>query len=577
MTRTQRSATADQSWMKQALQLSPSARQLRGRALVGLFAAFSQVFVSGAAIAQALPSGGTVTSGSATISTPTATSMQINQASQQAVLEWNSFSIGAGNSVVFAQPNSSSVALNRVIGVSASQIYGNLSANGQVFLVNANGIYFAPGAQVEVGGLVASTLGISNSNFLAGQYIFENGGGAGSVVNAGSITALAGYAALVGPQVSNTGVVTAQLGSVALAAGNKVTLDIVGDGLMNVVVDAAAVGALALNSGTLAADGGQVLMSVRSADAILDKVLNTTGVIRANTLTAQNGKIILDGGERGVVLQAGQLQASGYGAGQTGGTVKVLGDRVGLMAGSSIDASGSAGGGTVLVGGNFQGQGPERNATVSYVAAGASVKADAVDNGNGGKIIVWADDSTRYSGSISARGGAQGGNGGFVEVSGKRSLIFAGQADMSAPMGAAGSILLDPDNLYVTAAGVPTGNGAATEDTTDPFNSILADAYVTVTSINAIVGAVTLSAVANIIFETSVALGANPTSLTATAGTDVTMAGFGFTATNASTNVSLTATTGGVTGLGATDLNGGTLTINAATASTATGILSNLV
>jgi len=140
MTRTQRSATADQSWMKQALQLSPSARQLRGRALVGLFAAFSQVFVSGAAIAQALPSGGTVTSGSATISTPTATSMQINQASQQAVLEWNSFSIGAGNSVVFAQPNSSSVALNRVIGVSASQIYGNLSANGQVFLVKEKGI-----------------------------------------------------------------------------------------------------------------------------------------------------------------------------------------------------------------------------------------------------------------------------------------------------------------------------------------------------------------------------------------------------------------------------------------------------
>ena len=187
-----------------------------------------------AAYAQQLPTGGQVAAGAAVISNPCAQSLRVDQASQNAILNWQSFSIGAGNSVVFQQPSASSIALNRVLGNSASEIFGSLSANGQLFLVNPSGVLFGRGSQIDVGGLAASTLSIKDSDFMSGRYVFTNSGGAGSVVNAGNITTLSGYAALIGPQVSNTGVINARMGTAALAAGDAVTLDMVGDGLISV-------------------------------------------------------------------------------------------------------------------------------------------------------------------------------------------------------------------------------------------------------------------------------------------------------------------------------------------------------
>ena len=331
--------------------------------------------------------------------------------------------------MVFQQPSASSIALNRVLGNNASEIFGSLIANGQIFLVNPNGILFGRSAQVDVGGLAASTLGITDANFLNGRYSFTNGGSAGSVVNQGTITTLSGYAALLGPQVSNSGVINARLGTVAMAAGDKVTLDMVGDGLISVRVDLAAVNASAINSGTITADGGNVLMTARSANALLDTVISNDGVIRANAITERGGSIFLDGGSAGVTSVTGTLTASGLGAGQKGGAITVLGDKVGLFGNASLNASGDAGGGTVLVGGNFQGNGPEANALRTFVGSGATIKADAITNGDGGKVIVWADDSTRFSGAISAKGGSEGGDGGFVEVSGKKNLGFDGTVD----------------------------------------------------------------------------------------------------------------------------------------------------
>src|SRR5436853_2345781 len=163
------------------------------------------------AYAQQLPTGGQVAAGVAAISRPTAQSLQVNQSSQNAILNWQTFSIGAGNSVVFQQPSASSIALNRVLGNSASEIFGSLSANGQLFLVNPNGVLFGRGSQIDVGGLAASTLNIKDSDFMSGRYVFTNGGAAGTVVNEGNITTLSGYAALIGPQVSNTGVISARM------------------------------------------------------------------------------------------------------------------------------------------------------------------------------------------------------------------------------------------------------------------------------------------------------------------------------------------------------------------------------
>src|SRR5438067_8701741 len=352
--------------------------------------------------ATTLPTGGTVAAGSATIST-SGSNMQVTQGSSSAILNWQTFSIGSSAWVNFSQPSSSAIALNRVTGSNPSEIYGRLTANGQVFFTNPNGILFARSAAVDVGNLFATTLSIKDQDFLSGNYNFYNAGNAGSVVNQGVIT-VNGYAALAAPKVQNDGLIIARAGTVALAAGDRVSLDMVGDGPISISVDQAALNAAAINTGTITADGGTVLLTARSANALLDTVVNNTGVIRANSLIERNGEIVLDGGSAGMVKNSGTLQASGRDAGLTGGTIKVLGDRVAIFNGSLIDASGDAGGGTVLIGGDYQGRGPEANASRTHVEADASIKADAISNGDGGKVIVWSDHRTVFDGAISVRG-----------------------------------------------------------------------------------------------------------------------------------------------------------------------------
>ncbi len=400
--------------------------------------------------ALANPAGGVVTAGAAAISTSGST-LTVNQTTNKAAINWQSFGIGRGETVRFVQPSASSVALNRVVGGNASAIYGTLSANGKVFLVNPSGILFAPGSQVNVGGLVASTLNMSDSDFLKGNYSFAKNGAAGSVVNQGTIrTADGGYVAFLGPQVRNEGIVAAQ--TVGLAAGDKVSLDFDGDKLLSFRVDTQAAGAAATNSGSLLADGGTVVMSTGTKDALLSTVVNNTGLIQARTVNSVNGKIILEGG---AVNVGGTLDASGLTAGQTGGTLKVLGDNVTLASGSLLNASGDAGGGTILVGGAYQGGAGEYAATRTTVAAGATLSADAATTGNGGKVVVWSNDTTDFGGTITARGGSVAGDGGSVETSGKQTLKVKGTAKVStlANRGKTGNWLLDPKDFTVAPSG----------------------------------------------------------------------------------------------------------------------------
>ncbi len=264
-------------------------------------------------LAQTLPSGGQVAAGQATISQPAPGFMQVDQASHKAILNWESFSIGPGGQVNFLQQQgSSSVALNRVLGNNPSQIFGSLTANGRVFLVNPSGILFGPGANVSVGGLVASTLSITDQDFLDGRYVFSNAGGAGSVVNQGSINSFSGYTALLAPQVTNEGFIFANMGNVALAAGERVSLDMVGDNLIRVSVDQAALDAAIVNRGNIEAFGGNVLLAAHSANALLDTVLNTQGFVRAARMIEQGGEIVLDGGSRGAMTIGGQLTSDGH-------------------------------------------------------------------------------------------------------------------------------------------------------------------------------------------------------------------------------------------------------------------------
>ncbi|MED5596094.1 YDG domain-containing protein [Janthinobacterium sp. P210006] len=261
------------------------------------------------ALALAGPAGGTVVAGQASINgTPGNTVIQ--QGSQNAVINWASFNIGKGESVQFQQPNSNAVALNRVLGNDGTTILGNLSANGKVFIVNPNGVLFGHGASVNTAGLVASTLDISNADFMAGKYQFA-GNGTGKVLNQGSISAPGGYVALLGAQVSNEGTIQARLGSVALAAGRAITLDVAGDGLLNVAVDRGAVGALVNNGGLIQADGGSVVLTAQAAGDLLKTVVNNTGVIEAHSIDTRGGTIKLLGDmQSGTVNAAGTLDAS---------------------------------------------------------------------------------------------------------------------------------------------------------------------------------------------------------------------------------------------------------------------------
>src|SRR5450830_339322 len=399
--------------------------------------------------AFALPVGGVVAAGGASIST-VAGNTTINQSTQNAAINWQSFNIASGEAVRFVQPNSNSVVLNRVLGADPSNILGSLTANGKVFLVNPNGILFGKGASVNVGGLVASTLNIADGDFMAGNYKFS-GAGNGTVLNQGSINADGGYVALLGANVRNDGVIAARLGTVALAAGNAMTLDVAGDGLLNVTVNQGAVNALVQNGGLIQADGGQVLLTAQAAGSLLQSAVNNTGVIQAQTLQNHNGTIKMLGDmQSGTVTVAGTLDASGAGAGQTGGKVQVLGDKVGLF-GGHINASGDAGGGMVLVGGDAHGQNPNiQNAAATYMSADSTITADAITNGSGGTAVLWSNDSTRAYGSITARGGAQGGDGGLIETSG-HSLDVAGiKVNASAPNGKRGMWLLDPADVTIT-------------------------------------------------------------------------------------------------------------------------------
>ncbi|MCS3891632.1 filamentous hemagglutinin family protein [Bradyrhizobium japonicum USDA 38] len=254
------------------------------------------------ALAQTLPTGGQVVSGQATIS-QSGNAMTINQSSDRMIANWQSFSIGAGSSVTFNQPGASSVALNRVVGQDPSRILGSLSANGQVFLINPNGIAIGKTGSVQTGGFVASTLGISNADFLAGRYNFTGSGGA--ITNEGSISSK--VVALISTSVSNSGSIT---GSTALAAGTDVLLDFKGDGLLSVEVKASTVKTLVENKGLIRADGGLAILTTKGASDAMKGVVNNTGVVQAASIGSRNGRILLLGdAKHGEVNAGGTLRA----------------------------------------------------------------------------------------------------------------------------------------------------------------------------------------------------------------------------------------------------------------------------
>jgi filamentous hemagglutinin family protein len=415
---------------------------------LSLMALVITLLYSQCGVVLALPLGEQVVSGQVAVSRPDSRRMVINQGSASAIVNWNNFSVGAGEHVNIVQPGPESVILNRVVGSSPSAIFGRLSANGKVFLVNPAGVLFGAGAVIDVGSLVASTLSIGDADFLAGRLHFGvtgTPGTAGRVDNLGSLQAAGrGTIALLGAQVRNDGTITARLGTVGLAAGARMTLDFNGDGLTRIVVDQAAVDALVANRGMVIADGGAVLMTVQAATALTRTVLAQQGIVQARSLVERDGRIVLDGGDTGVTLAGGTLDVSGTSAGRRGGNVTLSGRDINLSGNAVVDARGDAGGGNVLI------------SATNALTAGAStrLRADAIGQGDGGQVRVLATQSARFAGSASARGGDKGGNGGLIETSGKVLDVAGARVDAAAPSGRSGTWLLDPTDITIDSGPV---------------------------------------------------------------------------------------------------------------------------
>ncbi|MGI9151912.1 MAG: filamentous hemagglutinin N-terminal domain-containing protein, partial [Limnohabitans sp.] len=600
-----------------------------------------------------LPTGGQVNAGQASIS-QSGNTLNVNQTSQRAVVDWNTFNVGKDATVNFQQPNAQSATLNRVADTQPSQILGRITAPGQVVLVNPQGVYFGKSSSVDVGGLVATTHNASNQEFMDGQIKLTRNGATGKVENEGELrAALGGYIALLAPEVRNNGVIVANLGTVAMAAGESFELKFDGAGVLSSVrVSAATINTLVENKNAVRAPGGLIILSAQAASRLQSGVVNNSGIIEAAGMVRRAGRILLEAtssilnsgalkadatgglqaGPAGSVtltapdvqntgtlsatnltansfLQSGslaadigritiqadtftqtdsglldvsavaqqagiidiaaaqamglsgrvfangvvnnpsqivanalggiiQLQASrrvdlttavldASGEGGAGrihiqadgvpvpvdnptqapvkgvvllsnntvlransnraqaGRVEIEGDDITLDTGTLIEARGSTKGGTVLVGGDWQGSGTMRQATTVTMSADSTIDASATDNGDGGKVVMWTDvmridSTTTVQGRISAQAGAWGGNGGWVETSGHSLSISGARINAHSSSGKSGLWLIDPTDVTIdtnTAATIVSGL-ATTDVRISADRDIVISAYI---------------------------------------------------------------------------------------------------
>ena len=492
----------------------------------------------------ALPTGMRLVAGSASAVTNGAT-LTVNQQSGRAAIDWKTFDIGAAASVRFHDPSSRSVTLNRVISANASQIAGRLSSNGQVVVINQSGVVFLPGSVVDAQSIVASAAGITEANMRAGvasgHFVLDQPARQGArIENHGTITVRqAGLAALVGPQVANSGVIHAPMGHVVLAGVASNVVDLYGDGLLSIDVTRQSVElagpggkartALVTNTGVILAEGGSVTLTTAAVEGVIDNLVTAGGSISADSATAGGGRVVVDA-RGGSAIVTGALSARG---GTSGGQiVATASQRVGIAASARIDASGATGGGAIAIGTTLAravggATVKARTARFVTVAAGAHIAADATTSGNGGIITVLSTEGSLIDGGFSARGGELAGNGGAIELSGEKGFRWGGAVDARAPHGTVGGVTFDPGNIDITNNAADHG-GSFTN--TGGANANIYDADITAAGLTA---SVTVKAKGNITVDSGVAL-VSKNGLVLNAGNDIDVLGASGTLTAAS-------------------------------------------
>ena len=321
----------------------------------------------GGTAVQAMPSGGDIRSGQGSISQD-GKNMTVLQNSDRMAIDWTKFDIAKDETVRYAQPDRNAISLNRVTGGQQSVIAGNLNANGNVVLVNPNGVVFTKNSSVDVGGLVASTARLNDEamkNFGNGKDslgLSLDKDSTAAVINEGQIKAQGGLVVLHAANVENKGTITNEGGTLAMAAAKNLTFSAADDDKLNFTVDGDLAKAQAINSGSLKADGGYVVMTAKSAGDVLSTVVNNSGTIEAKTLRKnEKGQILLDGGDNGQVEVSGSLDASGTEEGQDAGNIKVIGQKTIVHNNTNLLAKGDNNGGKIETSGDVLNLGDNLN------------------------------------------------------------------------------------------------------------------------------------------------------------------------------------------------------------------------
>ena len=397
------------------------------------------------------PSGPEVIHGEVNFGNPESHLLQINTGTDLSIINWQDFSIDAGEITRFIQPSDLSAVLNRVITDKETNISGLLEANGQLLLINQNGIIIHADGIINVDNFIGSTYSLTDECFLSDtekvfEELTEN-----TIINFGKIHALSGSFTLLARKVDNLGSIKAPNGTVSLASSTQIILrpDDNQKIMIRPKVDPA--DRELNNAGTIEA----IQVEMKPSCNPYSMAINRSGEIDALGIIHKDGRVILVADD-GMLSVTGNITAKN--TGDTGGEVQLLGEKVGLFDKAIIDVSGKNGGGTLLMGGDYQGSNPDiPNSEFTYVGPDVEVNASALENGTGGKVVFWADDTTQYYRVTDARGGEISGGGGYVEVSGKKGFDYQGRTDRSAPYGMPGILLLDPQSDVTVGPGTAGG------------------------------------------------------------------------------------------------------------------------
>ena len=379
----------------------------------------------------AAPNGANVVHGNVNI-TQSGSSTVINQNTDKAIINWNSFDINKGESVLFNQNSSSSIVLNRVTNGLPTNIFGSISANGNVFILNQAGVLVGNGASINTNSFLAGAANINDNDFIAGKYNFY--GALGNVINNGSIKVHdGGYAVLMGKNVANNGLISAKLGKIYLSSGESFRMDMSGNDLIGVAVEKGITDAYISNTGHIQAEGGTIIMTAKNASDVIRQAVNNTGIIDASSISYEGGKVIL-GAENGQVINDGEINVSSKS--DDSGSIEIKAEHI--INNGLIYANGLNGGIINML-----------SSDLLKIGSSSIIQANSFGYGNGGNIkLISQKRAEAYNGALIEAGSIYG-SGGFIELSGYDSVYAFGNFNTKSMYGRYGQFLLDPSNMFI--------------------------------------------------------------------------------------------------------------------------------